>query len=82
MPAGSDEVVMLNGAGLIVIDRTVAMDTDALSVTRTVKLFGPAVPGVPDIVPPGARVKPEGSDPADTIHEYGGEPPEAASNCE
>ena len=58
------------------------METDALSVTRTVKLFGPAVPGVPDIVPPAARVNPEGSDPADTVHEYGGDPPEAASACE
>ena len=69
VPAGSDAVVMLNGVGLIVIDRTVEVDTVALSVTRTVKVFGPAVPGVPDIVPFAARVKPEGSDPADTIHE-------------
>ena len=82
MPAGSDDVVMLNAGGLIVIDKAAVVDTDALSVTRTVKLFGPAVPGVPDIVPPAARVNPEGSDPADTVHEYGGEPPEAASACE
>ena len=82
MPTGSDDVVMLNPGGLIVIDRTVPVDTDALSETRTVKLFDPAVTGVPDIVPPAARVNPEGSDPADNTHEYGGEPPEAASACE
>ena len=62
-------MVMLSGDGLIVIDRTVAVDTDALSETRTVKLFDPGVSGVPDIVPPAARINPEGSDPADITHE-------------
>ncbi len=33
MPAGSDEVVILNAGGLIVIDRAAVVDTDALSVT-------------------------------------------------
>ena len=75
-------MVMLNPGGLIVIDKAAVVEIEALSVTRTVKLFGPAVPGVPDIVPPAARVNPEGSDPADTVHEYGGDPPEAASACE
>ena len=55
---------------------------DALSVTRTVKLLDPAVPGVPDIVPPAARLKPAGSVPLDTDHEYGGVPPVAPSACE
>ena len=77
MPAGSEDVVMLNAGGLIVSDRAAVVETDALSVTRTVKLFGPAVPGVPDIVPPAARVNPAGSDPADTVHEYGGDPPDS-----
>src|SRR5436305_1773189 len=81
-PAGRDELVMLKAGGLMVIDRGAVVDTDVLSVTRTVKLLGPAVPGDPDIVPPGARVNPAGSDPADTVHEYGGDPPEAASACE
>ena len=35
----------------------------ALSVTFTVKLLDPAVPGVPEIVPPAARLNPAGSDP-------------------
>ncbi len=82
MPAGSEDVVILSPGGLIVIDRAAVVDTDALSVTRTVKLFGPAVPGVPDIAPPAARVNPAGSDPADTTQEYGGDPPAATSACE
>ena len=73
---------MLNPGGLIVIDKAAVVEIEALSVTRTVKLFGPEVPGVPDIVPPAARVSPAGSDPADTVHVYGGDPPEAASACE
>ena len=82
MPAGSEDVVILSPGGLIVIDRAAVVDTDELSVRRTVKLLGPAVPGVPEIVPPALRVNPAGSDPADTVHEYGGDPPEAASACE
>ena len=82
MPAGSEDVVILSPGGLIVIDRAAVVDTDALSVRRTVKLLGPAVPGVPEIVPPAASVNPAGSDPADTVHEYGGEPPDAASAWE
>ena len=82
VPPGSEGVVMLNAGGLINSDRAAVVETDALSVTRTVKLFGPAVPGVPDIVPPVARVNPAGSDPADTVHEYGGDPPAAARACE
>ena len=57
-------------------------EADALSVTRTVKLLDPAVPGVPDIVPFAARFIPAGSDPLATDHEYGGDPPEAPSACE
>ena len=82
VPAGSADVVIFNPGGLINSDRAAVVETDALSVTRTVKLFGPAVPGVPDIVPPAARVSPAGSDPTDTVHEYGGDPPDAASAWE
>jgi len=82
MPAGKDDVVILKVGGLIVSDSAAVVETDALSVTRTVKLLGTAVPGVPDIVPPAARLNPAGSDPADTNHEYGGEPPAAPSVCE
>ena len=69
MPVGSDEVVMPNASGLIISDKALVMLRLALSVTRTVKLLDPVVPGVPDIVPSGTRVNPEGSDPADTTHE-------------
>ena len=81
-PAGSDEVVMLNAGGLIVSDNAAVAETDALSVTFTVKLLVPAVSGVPEIVPPADRVNPVGSVPTDTDHEYGGVPPQALSACE
>jgi hypothetical protein len=67
---------------LIVNPSAAVVDTDALSVTRTVKVLAPAAPGVPDIVPPAARINPAGSAPLATAHEYGGVPPEAASGCE
>ncbi len=79
MPAGSDDVVITNAGGLIVTESAADAETDALSVTRTVKLLDPALPGVPDIVPPAARLKPAGSDPLATDHVYGGVPPEAPS---
>ena len=82
VPAGSDAVVILNAGGLIVSDSAAVVETDALSVTFTVKLLDPAVPGVPEIVPPADRLKPAGSVPTDTVHVYGGDPPEAASACE
>ena len=82
MPAGSDDVVMVSAGGLIVSDSAAVAETDALSVTRTVKLLDPAVPGVPDIVPPAARLSPDGSDPLAIDHEYGGDPPAAPSACE
>ena len=82
MPAGSDDVVIPKAGALMVIDKPAVAETDALSVTRTVKLLDPAVPGVPDIVPPATRLSPAGNDPLATDHEYGGDPPEAPSNCE
>ena len=82
MPAGSDEVVIPKGGGLIVSDSGAVVEADALSVTRTVKLLDPALPGVPDMVPPAARFNAAGSDPPDTFHEYGGDPPEAPSDWE
>jgi hypothetical protein len=82
VPAGSDDVVIPKAAGLMVKDNAAVAVADALSVTRTVKLLGPAVPGVPDSVPPGARLNPAGSVPIGTDHEYGGDPPEAPSAWE
>jgi hypothetical protein len=82
VPAGSDDVVIPKAAGLMVKDNAAVAEADALSVTRTVKLLDPAVPGVPDSVPPGARLNPAGSAPLATVHEYGGDPLEAPSAWE
>jgi hypothetical protein len=69
VPAGSDDVVIPKAGGLIVIDKAAVADADALSVTRTVKLLGPAAPGVLDMVPPAARLNPAGNVPLATAHE-------------
>jgi len=53
----------------MVNDNAFVTDTNALSVTRTVKLLDPAVPGVPDIVPPADRLNPAGKVPLATDHE-------------
>jgi hypothetical protein len=82
VPAGSDEVVIPKPGGLMDSDRGAVADPAALSVTFTVKLADPAAPGEPEMVPPAERLKPDGSDPLDTDHEYGGVPPDAPSACE
>jgi len=69
VPEGSDDVVIPKAGGLIVSDNATVAEAAALSVTRTVKLLDPAAPGVPDIVPPVARLNPAGSDPMATDHE-------------
>ena len=65
MPAvtdGSEAVVILRAA-LTVIDKALVAVTEALSVTRTVKLV-PAAVGVPEITPvEAARVNPVGREP-------------------
>src|SRR4029077_11793371 len=81
VPAGNEVVVMLKGGALIVNDNTAVADRDALSVTFTVKLDEPTAVGVPDIVPP-ERINPAGSEPLETDHVYGGDPPVAFSGCE
>jgi hypothetical protein len=82
VPTGSDDVVIPKAGGLTVIDKAAVAEANALSVTRTVKLLDPAAPGVPDSVPPGARLNPVGSAPLATAHAYGGDPPEATSAWE
>jgi hypothetical protein len=62
LPAGSEDVVTLNPGPLIINNRRALADTEALSVTFTVKLDGPAEVGVPEMVPP-ERLNPAGSDP-------------------
>jgi len=81
VPPGSDEVVTLSPGPLIISESTVLAVTESLSVTLTVKLDGPGVVGVPEMVPP-ARLSPAGSDPPATDHIYGGVPPVACSPCE
>jgi hypothetical protein len=73
---------MLNAGVLISRDSAFVVLAPPFSVTRTVKLLDPAVPGVPEIVPPADRLKPAGSDPLATDHTYGGVPPAAPSACE
>jgi hypothetical protein len=68
VPAGSDEVVTVKAGGLIVRESAAVAEADALSVALTVTFAVPAAVGVPDIVPPAARVSPAGSDPLDTDH--------------
>jgi hypothetical protein len=82
VPAGSDDVVMPKAGELMVMDKAAVAEPDALSVTRTVKVLDPAAPGVPDMVPPAARLNPAGNVPLATVHEYGGDPPEAPSAWE
>ena len=82
IPVDSDVVVMLSAGGLIVSDSAAVAETDALSVTFTVKLLDPTLSGVPVIVPPADRVNPEGSAPLDTDHEYPGDPPLTLRTCE
>jgi hypothetical protein len=52
------------------------------SVTCTVKLEGPALVGVPLIVPPLLKLRPAGNAPEVTVHEYGVVPPVAVSEEE
>jgi hypothetical protein len=82
VPAGSDADVIAIVGGLMVKDSAAVVATDALSVTRTVKLLVPAAVGVPAIVPLAARVNPDGGTPLASVHEYGGVPPDAASAWE
>ena len=65
VPPGNEDVVTLNPGPLTINDSGALADTEALSVTLTVKFEGPAVVGVPVIVPPD-RPTPEGRDPLAT----------------
>jgi hypothetical protein len=67
VPAGNAEVVIVNAGALIANDNGAVVDTDALSVTLTVKLDDPVAVGVPAIVLPEIP-SPAGSDPVATDH--------------
>src|SRR5215472_4363537 len=66
----------------MVSDSAAVAEPAAPSVTLTVKFAAPAAPGVPEMLPPADRLRPAGSVPLDTDHEYGGVPPVAPSVCE
>ena len=80
-PFGSDDVVTVSVAGLIVIVSDAVAVCNALSVARTVKVLDPAAVGVPAMVAP-VSVSPAGKVPLARDHVYGAVPPEAVSDCE
>ena len=82
MPAGRDTVEINSAGALTVRLSALIADADPLSVTFTVKLNVPALPGAPDIVPPAFKLTPAGKLPDAMDQEYGGVPPVAESPCE
>ena len=81
MPAANEDVEIVNAGALITSERGALVDTDALSVTFTVRLDDAVAVGVPEIVPP-ERLNPAGSEPVAMDQVYGGDPPVALSGCE
>jgi len=73
--------VMVRTGGVVGSEKALVADTDALSVTRIVKVDDPTVVGVPDMTP-STRLSPAGSDPVANEQVYGGDPPDALSPCE
>jgi len=68
VPVVSDVVVTCNCEGFTVMESGFVAVVPELSLTWTVKLLGPAVVGVPEIVFP-LRLNPAGSVPVLTDHE-------------
>ena len=66
----------------MVIENAFCAEPEAESLAWTVKLKTPAACGLPLINPPELSDTPPGNDPAETVHEYGADPPVAASVCE
>ena len=83
---GNDAVVMAKEevvTGLMVIENGCGCEVAPVeSFAVTVKLYVPAVVGVPLIPPPEASVSPTGSNPVVRDQVYGGWPPEADSEAE
>ena len=82
VPDGKDAVEIASAGAFTVRLSALVADADALSVTFTVKLNVPALPGAPDIVPPAFKLTPAGKLPDAMDQEYGGVPPVAESPCE
>ncbi len=80
IPAGSD-VVVTEGAGLIVRANVLVVEDDRMSVTRTVKLTGPAAVGVPLSTPVLVMVSQSGRVVPLSAKVSGAVPPATASVC-
>jgi hypothetical protein len=63
--------------GATLIDRVTPAAWPPASSTRTTNKNPPAVPGVPETVPPGDMERPVGSAPPPIDQRYGGVPPDA-----
>ena len=72
-------MVVIESAGLTVIESVCIAVPDPLSVTRTVKFEVPTVVGVPLITPVGDNDNPGGNGPIARDHEYAGVPPAAVN---
>jgi len=81
-PDGRGELVVIASDATTVRLKVLVIVAGALSVTRTVKLYVPAVVGVPVIAPALESASPGGRVPDEIAHVYGGIPPLAASVCE
>lgn len=81
VPLGNDVVVMTRGctdpATVMVNDFVFVNCGEDESATFKVKVDDPTVVGVPERTPPLLKLKPAGSDPERTLHEYGVTPPVA-----
>jgi hypothetical protein len=64
VPLGSDDVVIVKGAGVTVMLRACVSVAFELSFTRTLKVEVPAAAGIPLIVPLAESDSPAGSEPA------------------
>src|SRR5204863_9186369 len=78
-PAGRGEVVIIDGAGLIVSANGLDAVWEPVSLTSAVKLAVPAVVGVPLIAPPLDNVRPAGKPPNVIDHVWDPVPPAAAN---
>ena len=79
-PLEGEEIEMEGGAAVpTVMLRLAEAEAPVESLTETVKEKEPATEGVPEIAPAEDRVRPVGSDPLESDHEYGEVPPLAAS---
>ena len=75
VPAGRVVVVTLTLAAIVKVSGCTAVMLLA-SVTWTTKVAVPAAAGIPEMVPPEERLKPEGKEPTVIDHRNGDLPPD------